>query len=335
MAVTVDVVKSVAGLYKHMQEGRLSLTRCYVDIDGECEVEKKELLCHRLHLKDCQVRVRNLKIISLEAEKDGKCLELEDCQEALLEGCTFTCASPTSDMAPYPPTRNLASAISCINSTVEIKSCSISAPGLDARGLIVEGGSLVAVTDTGFSGTFNSAVWCHGEGSKCTLTRVSVKQCGGYGALYCSHAALLEAELVEEEGNPRGCGVFVLHSESRVVLDSSRFDGNKWSGFGCRWSGGGTITNCTFDSNGQGAWAIRKSTIKDVVRSGNKVTNDFTDKSYSKVAFLFADPLSTAVVEKGLTSRGLSVEKARKLVNNERRMREATQFQAKFLSSSR
>ena len=69
------------------------------------------------------------------------------------------------------------------------------------------------------------------------------------------------------------------------------------------------------------------------------------------MAFLFADPLSTAVVEKGLTSRGLSVEKARKLVNNERRMRwnlergnnikcdyylrEATQFQAKFLSTSR
>ena len=52
-----------------------------------------------------------------------------------------------------------------------------------------------------------------------------------------------------------------------------------------------------------------------------------------------------------LTNRGLSVEKARKLVNNERRMRwneergnnikcdyylrEATQFQAKFLSTSR
>ena len=27
MTVTVDVIKSVAGLYKHMQEGRLSLTR--------------------------------------------------------------------------------------------------------------------------------------------------------------------------------------------------------------------------------------------------------------------------------------------------------------------
>ena len=86
-----------------------------------------------------------------------------------------------------------------------------------------------------------------------------------------------------------------------------------------------------------------------MVRINNKVTNDFTDKSYSKVvdklafncfdichdevAFLFADPLSTAVVEKGLTSRGLSVEKARKLVNNERRMREATRFQGKFLST--
>ena len=52
-----------------------------------------------------------------------------------------------------------------------------------------------------------------------------------------------------------------------------------------------------------------------------------------QVAFLFSDPLSTAVVEKGLTSRGLSVDKARRLVNNETRMREATQFQAKFLSN--
>ena len=53
-----------------------------------------------------------------------------------------------------------------------------------------------------------------------------------------------------------------------------------------------------------------------------------------QVAFLFSDPLSTALVEKGLASRGLSVTEARRLVNNEIRMREATQFQAKFLSSS-
>ena len=201
MAVTVDVVKSVAGLYKHMQDGRLTLARCYVDIDGDCEVEKKEFVCHRLHLKDCQVRVRNLKIISAEVEKDGKCLELEECKGALVEGCTFSCASNTSDMAPYPASRNLAAAIVCRNSTVEIKNCSISAPGLDARGLVVEGGSMVEVVDTEFSETFNSAVWCHGEGSRCSLIRDKVKECGGYGALYCSHGAQLEASLIQEERN--------------------------------------------------------------------------------------------------------------------------------------
>ena len=53
-----------------------------------------------------------------------------------------------------------------------------------------------------------------------------------------------------------------------------------------------------------------------------------------QVAFLFADPLNTAVMEKGLTSRGLSVEKARRLVTSERRMREATRHQAKFLAKA-
>ena len=185
-------------------------------------MEKKELVCHRLHLKDCQVRVRNLKIISTEAEKDGKCLELEDCEGAFLEGCTFSCASNTSDMAPYPASRNLAAAILCINSTVEIKNCSISAPGLDARGLVVEAGSLVEVTDTEFSGTFNSAVWCHGEGSKCTLTGGFVKQCGGYGALYCSHGGQLEASLVEEGGNISHIFIifFFSRKETHEVVES-------------------------------------------------------------------------------------------------------------------
>ena len=161
------------------------------------------------------MRVRNLKIISTEAAKDGKCLELEDCEGAFLEGCTFSCASNTSDMAPYPASRNLAASILCINSTVEIKNCSIFAPGLDARGLVVEAGSLVEVTDTEFSGTFNSAVWCHGEGSKCTLSGGFVKQCGGYGALYCSHGGQLEASLVEEGGT------FLIFSSS------SSFPGRK------------------------------------------------------------------------------------------------------------
>ena len=40
-----------------------------------------------------------------------------------------------------------------------------------------------------------------------------------------------------------------------------------------RWSGGGTVTNCSFDSNVQGAWAIRNTSKKDVVRMNNTVTN--------------------------------------------------------------
>ena len=75
----------------------------------------------------------------------------------------------------------------------------------------------------------------------------------------------------------------MLHDRSRVFLSNSSFDSNKWSGFGCRWSGGGEIRGCTYDSNGQGAWAIRKSTIKDVVRENNTVTNDFTDEQYKQV----------------------------------------------------
>ena len=92
-----------------------------------------------------------------------------------------------------------------------------------------------------------------------------------------------QAERVKQSENPRGCGVFVLHDRSRVFLSNSSFDSNKWSGFGCRWSGGGEIRGCSYDSNGQGAWAIRKSTIKDVVRENNTVTNDFTDEQYKQV----------------------------------------------------
>ena len=52
----VDVVKSVAGLYKHMKNGVLNLTNTFVDIDGDCEVEKKTLVCHRIHMKGKQYK---------------------------------------------------------------------------------------------------------------------------------------------------------------------------------------------------------------------------------------------------------------------------------------
>ena len=45
------MVKSVAGLYKHMKDGVLSLTNTLVDIDGDCEVEKQSIICQTIHLK--------------------------------------------------------------------------------------------------------------------------------------------------------------------------------------------------------------------------------------------------------------------------------------------
>ena len=81
--------------------------------------------------------------------------------------------------------------------------------------------------------------------------------------------------------------MFVLHDRSRVFLSDSSLNSNKWSGLGCRWGGAAEVRGCSLDSNGQGAWAIRKSTIKDVVRENNTVTNDFTDEQYKKVTLKF------------------------------------------------
>ena len=229
----MDVVKSVAGLYRLMVGGVLHLTDTYVDIDGECEVEGRELVARRIHFTHCKVTIKNITFRTTE-DPNGKCLHLEDCEGAELSGCTFCCRSPTTDLAPYPGTPHLAAALVCTRSRVSVSQCQVTAPGLEARGLVVEGGSRVTVTNTTFTSTWNSGVWVQG-GGRCRLERGAVRSCGGwvvcfllpcprYGALYCTTGGCLEVEDVEQEANPRGCGVFVLHSGSRVNLD--------------RWSGG-------------------------------------------------------------------------------------------------
>ena len=94
---------------------------------------------------------------------------------------------------------------------------------------------------------------------------------------------------------------------------------NQWSGFGCRWSGGGAVVDCLLESNGQGAWGIRKSTIKDVIRTNNIVKND--NMKVSNYTY-FPDPLDTALKECGLASRGLSKVDAEKIYksNNEKKL---------------
>lgn len=65
----------------------------------------------------------------------------------------------------------------------------------------------------------------------------------------------------------------MLHEKSMLNLYKSSLNYNLWTGFGCRWSGGGIIENCVFEGNEQGAWGIRKSTIKNIHRSNNVVKN--------------------------------------------------------------
>ena len=176
----------------------------------------------------------------------------------------------------------VSAALYCQGGRGAVTGCDISAPGLESRGIVVDQGAELEVEQTSLHHTWNSGLWARG-GSTAVLKGSQVTDCGGYGAIYCTNGSSVSLQNTRQADNPRGCGVFVLHDSSRVFLQSSEFNGNKWSGFGCRWGGGGQVTDCSFDSNGQGAWAIRKSTIKEVVRLRNKVTNDFTDQQYKKV----------------------------------------------------
>ena len=98
---------------------------------------------------------------------------------------------------------------------------------------MVDGSSNVVIEDCTVENCFNSGVWAKG-GSLCHVEGGKIDGCGGYGAVYCTNGATMRVDRVKQGGNPRGCGVFVLHDRSRVHLDSCQFDGNKWSGFGCR-----------------------------------------------------------------------------------------------------
>ena len=145
--------------------------------------------------------------------------------------------------------KTTAAAVYCLNSSAKIRliitthsvgyygdifrKCKIEAPGLDARGVVVDGSSNVLIENCTIENCFNSGVWAKG-GSLCHVEGGKIDGCGGYGAIYCTNGATMRVDRVKQGGNPRGCGVFVLHDRSRVHLDSCQFDGNKWSGFGCR-----------------------------------------------------------------------------------------------------
>ena len=99
--------------------------------------------------------------------------------------------------------------------------------------MIIDKNSSVSIDTCNIHDTWSSGVWTRGS-STSSLSSSLVTRCGGYGSLYCTNGATLKIERVKQSLNPRGCGVFVLHDKSRVVMINSSVDTNKWSGFGCR-----------------------------------------------------------------------------------------------------
>ena len=63
----------------------------------------------------------------------GKCLELEECGEAVLTGCTLVCHSSGPDPSPHPARPATSAALYCAaGTTAMLRDCVLAAPGNQA-----------------------------------------------------------------------------------------------------------------------------------------------------------------------------------------------------------
>ena len=53
-------------------------------------------------ISDCQVRLRNITILTSDNSTNGKCLHLENCAMFEISGCVLVSSSRSTDLAPYP-----------------------------------------------------------------------------------------------------------------------------------------------------------------------------------------------------------------------------------------
>ena len=95
-----------------------------IDIDGNSEIGEKVFRCDSVHLaggspsvsarkifsltsclvliSDCEVRLRNLTILTSDNSSNGKCLHLENCERFEISDCVLVSSSPSTDLGPYP-----------------------------------------------------------------------------------------------------------------------------------------------------------------------------------------------------------------------------------------
>ena len=48
---SVDIIKSVSGLIRHMKDDMLKISNALIDINGENEVDVKEVICRKIYFK--------------------------------------------------------------------------------------------------------------------------------------------------------------------------------------------------------------------------------------------------------------------------------------------
>ena len=111
-------------LFRHTKNGRLSLFNSLIDVDGNSEIGEKVFRCDSVHLagavslrleegydykspanpdiSDCEVKLRNITILTPDNSTNGKCLHLVNCDRFDISGCVLVSSSRSTDLAPYP-----------------------------------------------------------------------------------------------------------------------------------------------------------------------------------------------------------------------------------------
>ena len=89
-------------IFRHTKNGRLSLFNSLIDIDGNSEIGEKVFRCDSVQLSECEVRLRNLTILTPDSSTNGKCLHLLNCARFEISGCVLQSCSASTDLAPYP-----------------------------------------------------------------------------------------------------------------------------------------------------------------------------------------------------------------------------------------
>ena len=253
---------------------------------------------------DGQAVVRGLELCVVGPQRDAAVVRLSGSSSATLQDCKLTCHSNGSDASPYPR-QGAACILVSRGARACLVDCQLSAPSALARGVVCRSRGSLEAERCAFESCGSSACWCDGAGATAELRECSIAVCGGYGALYASNGGRLALLGVQQQRNAHGYGMMVLHERSRINAVGCTFNHNLWAGVGVRWSGAAHVEKCEICGNGGPGFQVRGSCTAAVTRAGNRESGNDADVRFAGV--YCSDPAKTAVTERGVPSRGVTV----------------------------